>query len=502
MAAGKFDSRECRGRKPKDEERADFRVFACMARERSSASGPENAMDSQIVATLPAGYHVDRQYGVVYDRIPPRTDDLTRISGLHQREASLLNDHGIFCYGQIALWRHRELSRFADDLQIPLARVIDEGWVSQAREFCRERLSPGTGSSIGLFRTITALVCALLLGVLLVWVLASRQNSAIPGVMIAEVTRVKLPAAAVVQSVHVRPGEEVFTGQKLITLENTAHTAEMTEHQKLVREAERTVRRLEAQAVLEIESRRHELAYEIDEVRRRLQRQGGGRPLAESGPSTILFFSAKSASAIAKPALAALPAADNAARIRPAASSGVSRDPSRQADGNASTLQAELERLESLQAKLQENVEAAVGLIAARENLTEASEELQRLQTLEKETLLSSPNYGVVGAVDVHAGDEASAGRTVVRILHPDKRSVLVRLPASRLAELSVGEKVEVRFPGASGYEGRVSAISPMTETGEPSGDAGQRIAIRIEPSGRIWPTVPVGCEVQVYSWK
>ena len=475
---------------------------ACIAGERSSASEPEIAMDSQIVATLPAGYHVDRQYGVIYDRIPPRTDDLTCISGLHQRDASLLNDRGIFCFGQIALWRHRELSRFADDLQIPLARVIDEGWVSQARELCRERLSTVAGSSIGFFRTITALICALLLGVLLVWVLASRQHSAISGIMIAEVTRVKLPAAAVVQAVHVRPGDEVFTGQKLMTVENTEHTAKCVEQQKLVREVERTVRRLEAQAVLEIESRRQELAFEIDDLQRRLQRQGAGRPLAQTGSSEILFFSAKSASAPAIPALAALPNPENMVPVRPAAASGARRDPNRAAGVSTSGLQAELQRLESLQAKLQEHVEVAVGLAAAREDLAEANEKLQSLQTVEKDIVLSSPNYGLIGAVDVLAGDEASAGRTVIRILHPDKRSVLVRLPASRLAELSVGEKVEVQFPGASGFEGRVSAISPMAESADEVVGNDQRIAVRIDPSGRIWPAVPVGCEVQVYSWK
>lgn len=457
-------------------------------------------MDSQITATLPAGYHVDRQYGVVYDRIPSRKDDLTLIRGVHQREALLLNDHGIFCLGQIALWRHREISRFADDLQIPLARVIDESWVSQARDLCRERFSSGSGSSAGIFRTITALICALLLGVLLVWVLASRQNSAISGIMIAEVTRVKLPAAAVVQSVHVRPGEEVFTGQKLVTLQKTEHTAEISKQQKLVREAERTVRRLESQAVLEIESRRQELAFEIDDVQRRLQYQGGGRPLANSGPSSILFFSAKASPAIAKPAMAAVAPAGNTARILPAARSGASRDSKGAGAGSAESLRGELERLESLRSKLQEHVETAVGLSAAREHLTEAGEELQRLELLETEIELTSPNYGVVGAVDVLAGDEGAAGRTVVRILHQDKRSVLVRLPASRLAELSHGQKVEVRFPGSARYEGRVSAISPMAETAEEVGNGDQRIAIRIDPSGRIWPTVPMGCEVQVYS--
>ncbi|MFM7057475.1 MAG: efflux RND transporter periplasmic adaptor subunit [Planctomycetota bacterium] len=488
-------------------------------------------MDSPIVSTLPAGYQMDRQYGLIYDRIPARTDDLTRISGLQQREAALLNSQGVFCFGQIALWRHREQVRFAEELQIPFSRIVDEGWVSQARDLCRERRSAMAGFTAGSFRSLTTLICALLIGFLFVWLLASRQHAPLAGILIADVTQVRLPADALVQHVHVRPGDEVFTGQKLLTVENSALLADRIRQQKLVREAERAVQRLEAQALLERESRRAELAAATAGLQQDLLRQRGGRSLARTGAAGarggggILFFSASSKStplsAVSvmgqRPETRATGSPAPGPRIVAAASPTVLADPGRSngtatAKGNANAtgtagdasgseaLRTELARLESLQKNLDQHVEAAVGLTQAREVLLEVQEELQRLQTAETELLIPAPGYGLVGTVNAQVGDHLNSGSTVVRILHPDRRSVVVQLPGARLPELSPGEEVQVHFPGARGFTGRVSTISPMTSA--ESDGAETRIAVKIEPAGRIWPMVPVGCEVQVSSWK
>ncbi len=486
-------------------------------------------MESPIVSTLPAGYQMDRQYGLIYDRIPARTDDLTRISGLQQREAAHLNSQGVFCFGQIALWRHREQVRFAEVLQIPFSRIVDEGWVSQARELCRERRSTLGGFAGGGFRTLTTVLCALLIGVLFVWLLASRQYAPLAGILIADVTQVRVPAHALVQHVHVRPGDEVFTGQKLLTVENSALLADRIRQKKLVREAERTVQQLEAKALLERESLRAELSAAAGRLQQDLQRHHGGRNIVRAGVagggSGMLFFSASSkttplAAAPVKGQRLETKAVGTAGRVPgivAAASPVVLADPGRSSGasagkGNTNTdaiageadgseaLRAELTRLETLQKDLEQHVSAAVGLTQAREILREHMEELQRLQTAETELLIQAPGYGVVGTVSARAGDELNSGSTVVRILHQDRRSVVVQLPGSRLPELSPGEEVEVHFPGARGYAGRVSSISPMTAA--ESDGSEPRITVRIDPAGRIWPMVPIGCDVQVSSWK
>ena len=56
----------------------------------------DRAMESPIIATLPRGHHMDRQFGVVYNRAPAYADDLTQIDGVRTREAVLLNQMGIY----------------------------------------------------------------------------------------------------------------------------------------------------------------------------------------------------------------------------------------------------------------------------------------------------------------------------------------------------------------------------------------------------------------------
>ena len=96
----------------------------------------DGPMESPIIATLPRGHRMDRRFGVVFDIAPELSDDLTRIDGVRTREAVVLNQLGIYFWGQIALWRHREMSAIAEELQIPVGRIIDESWTELAKNLC------------------------------------------------------------------------------------------------------------------------------------------------------------------------------------------------------------------------------------------------------------------------------------------------------------------------------------------------------------------------------
>ena len=154
-------------------------------------------MDSPIIATLPAGHRMDRQFGVLFDHTPSYTDDLSQIEGIRAFEAALLNQQGVYCFGQIALWRHREMTSFASELQVPLARLIDEAWVPQARELCRQQMQPVRSSFPGtFFRTLTVIVCSLLAGVFVVWLLGQGKNQPLIGVLSADITSIQVPVSS------------------------------------------------------------------------------------------------------------------------------------------------------------------------------------------------------------------------------------------------------------------------------------------------------------------
>jgi multidrug resistance efflux pump len=502
-------------------------------------------MDSPIIATLPAGHRMDRQFGVLFDHTPSYTDDLSQIEGIRAFEAALLNQQGVYCFGQIALWRHREMTGFASELQVPLARLIDEAWVPQARELCRQQMQPVRSGFPGtFFRTLTVIVCSLLAGVFAVWLLGQGKNKPLIGVLSADITSIQVPVSSKLSEVHVRAGDEVFSGQPLVTLENTQQLSQVEECQKRLHDSERELKRLEAQAALEMEWRRRDLDADIAGVREHLAlletpafrgksglRSAAVRPrgtpatpasvrnssspkAANSSSGEILFFSgenkvtteatttvpdkqAASATKSTVPVqLVAVPVEDLSQAAAPIVSGNAQSIESPSED--AEKLRTELTRLEEVRSGLSSKIEDALGVTAAKECCTEFAEQLQSLRSTSAEVNLASPVYGIVGQVRGRCGDQLQSSEVVLRILHTDRRSVLVHLPTERVHEMSVGKEVELMFPGNQAFKGQVVEVPLMTETS--SEESESRTVVRIEPIGKIWPSVPIGCQIEVIS--
>ena len=502
-------------------------------------------MDSPIIATLPAGHRMDRLFGVLYDRTPAAADELTQIEGIRPLEAAALNEKGVYCFGQIALWRHREMSSFSTELQIPLARVIDEAWVAQARDFCRRKTLAAHSEFPGtFFRSLTVIVCALLAGWLVVWMIGQGKNRPLTGVLAADITSIRVPVASRLSTVHVRAGDEVFSGQPLMTVENTEQQPQIEDCQRQLQEAERELKRLEAQATIDAEWRRRDLDADIAGVREHLAFLEGPVPRArtgsrsalrtrgvpatqvslrtavagrtnDAGPSQILFFNgdkstaAKSDTATATPTLP-LTNSDPEIPVRliaaplddlsqaatappepaPALPANLVEDPE--------SLRAELTRLEEVRSGLKTRIEDALGVSAIRERCSELAEKLQTLQATSTEITLASPVYGIVGQVRGRTGDHLQSADVVLRILHTDRRSVVVQLPTTRVHEMSVGQEVELRFPGNQIYRGQVVEVPLMADA--PAESRETTTVVRVEPVGKIWPSVPIGCQVDVIS--
>jgi hypothetical protein len=53
-------------------------------------------------------------------------------------------------------------------------------------------------------------------------------------------------------------------------------------------------------------------------------------------------------------------------------------------------------------------------------------------------------------------------------------------------------------FPGNQPFRGQVVEMPLMTES--PAEDHESRTVVRIEPIGKIWPSVPIGCQIEVIS--
>lgn len=221
-------------------------------------------MESPIIAQLPRGHRMDRQFGVVYDITPERSDDLTLIDGIRTREVVMLNQLGIYLFGQIALWRQREVVAIAAELQVPESRIISEGWMDQAYAFCRRERRPLKADlPASVSRTVTLLVCGLMVGFLAIYFLKQQRNETLTGVLSADVTSVCVPSPARLTEVRVKPGDEVFSGQPLLTLEKLEHLELIAAQEKLVQNLQWEMRRIEALTAIEVDWRARDLDREI-----------------------------------------------------------------------------------------------------------------------------------------------------------------------------------------------------------------------------------------------
>ena len=491
-------------------------------------------MESPIIAQLPRGHRMDRQFGVVFDTAPEFSDDLTQIDGIRTREAVLLNQRGIYFWGQIALWRHRELAAIAEELQVPIGRIVDEGWTEQSRKLCHTMTSVQSLTlPASALRTVSLLACALLIGFLTVYLLGRHSNEPLTGILSADITTIRVPAASRLTSVQVKAGEEVFSGQPLLTLEKIEHVSFIETQERLVRELERELKRVEAQAAIELEWRTRDLDRELSSVRQRvamkeldgttasrvpsdkLTRPESGlsvigvssqtatqqKPAPRVHAGGIIFFSGASGQSSLVPKPVGIPIDQEPVRIVQVPRNTVISDSTTipASDGtDLQTLRSEQLRLEAVRASLPTVVSEAVGATNMRDQFADATRQLELMKSVSREVQVTSPVYGTVGQVRYRQGDDMQAGEIMLRILHTDRRYIMTYLPTRRVHEMRAGQEVELRFPGNEEFLGQVVDVPLLADLTGNSGDT--LAAVRIEQAGRLWPNVPVGSQIDVIS--
>lgn len=76
--------------------------------------------------------------GIVYRTPPAGADDLTRIPGIGELVAAWLRDCGVYRFRQIADWSMDNAQAFAVRLDLPVERILQEGWISKAAALAEE----------------------------------------------------------------------------------------------------------------------------------------------------------------------------------------------------------------------------------------------------------------------------------------------------------------------------------------------------------------------------
>lgn len=512
---------------------------------------------SPVLDQISHGYRIDRRYGLVFDRRPLGSDDLTLIRGIQTREAVQLNRLGVYQLAQIALWERREVAAFADELGMAVSSLLDERWVEQANELCyvpRSDQAVITKSEVlpaSFVRTATLLVFATMVGCIVVYWLNLQRDQAFQGVLSAEITSIRVPAPSRLLSAHVQAGDEVFTGQPLLTLEKTEHLAMIDDQGRRVQELRQQLQRAEAQASLDLEWRVRDVESEIVEMQTRahlIQEVKRGAPellrsvslptahpyggddaeiaydpqtvntarlnvkpvsashevIARSVPNGFMFFASSGASSpvpetensVPLPVSRAVP--QHAVPTgKPMARIAMANEPKRSAmlQLEAQTVQQRLARLEDLRLTLPEQVRRAAGVETLKSQLDENERKLKMMQELSRDVSVACPGYGRVGQVRYRVGDSMGAGEIMLKLLHTDRRFVTVNIPTSQIDRVQPGDQVDLIFPDDRTYAGRVTDL-PMIADVSVSGRTAA--SVRIEHMGRLWAEAPIGSHIEV----
>lgn len=475
--------------------------------------------------TLPTGYRIHPKLGTVYGSNPRSADDLTVIRGIDTRQAAGLNRLGIYFLEQIATWTESQAAAVADALGMSASTMSHNGWVAQARALTVAQQSapsvvraaplnqepplPASGA-----RTITLLVCALLIGCCGVMWLNRRDQEPMTGVLAAEITNLKVPADSKLLATHVTAGDQVFTGEILLTLEKTEHLRQLAAQSQRVRQLAEDLQKAQAKASLELKWRRQQLQQELSAVRSRAEFFQSVSP-QQVIPS--LTDGLKATASLDSVHTVSRPRDISQRRQRTINSllfiNGVSggstlntlplvvarqTSPDTQPgllDKEARDIEARLQQLEQLQEDLPAQVQLAAGVENLRLLHQEAQDKLSHMESLSRETVVLSPGYGTIGQIEFSDGDQMARDEVMVRILHTDRCYVIVHTPADRIGELRPGHHVTVKFQDHDECQGIVANF-PMVDS-QLAGTS-QISSVRVNATGRAWPTVRPGSTVQV----
>lgn len=164
--------------------------------------------------------------------------------------------------------------------------------------------------------------------------------------------------------------------------------------------------------------------------------------------------------------------------------------------------EARLRALAELEAKLPGEILKAAGVDEIELRLTEARVELARAEAVPVTFPLLSSAYGMLGTVRRQPGEVVAAEAPLVEVYDVARSHLVVQVPSRDLAKYAPDTEVELLFPGGERRTGRVESLRPEAihprEAGLLFGGEDALASIRVKPTGKLWPAVPVGAAVKV----
>ncbi|MCH2213059.1 MAG: hypothetical protein MK110_17275 [Fuerstiella sp.] len=493
-------------------------------------------MASNVLYPLSSGYRIDPQLGLVYDAVPRVSDDLTVIPAIGPRQAAGLNRLGVYFIEQVATWTDSQTAAVSDALSVPVSTTVRDCWRTQARTVLRAndelnstttpgdstiQPSPSPPLPASGSRTVTVLLCALLIGCFFVWSLNRHTTPAITGILAADITILRVPSDSRLLSSHVTAGDEVFTGEILLTVEESEPGEQIDQQRQHVQKLDEELQRAKTKATLELEWRIEQLDLDVLESKRRAQffrefypSPTGHQPavtidydtwlplqvctVSKSNPGSVISYPKDPLLFIngitGTTTLNSL-SADSLQGLR-------SKHPT-PADTNVDLFQLEVQNLEARieqltrrRSHLPAQINRATGVELLQSEFDAAKKRYTQMKNLSRNTNVLCPNYGRITQLQFREGDNMRRGDVMLKIVHTDRPYIILKAPVESINKLVPNTQLTVLFPGHDPCQGIVTEVPAVTA--RQMSDGGDVASVRVEPTGRKWPRPAVGTRVDI----
>ena len=158
-----------------------------------------------------------------------------------------------------------------------------------------------------------------------------------------------------------------------------------------------------------------------------------------------------------------------------------------------------LQELELQKTRLLEKVKQANGLSEVEIQLSQAKAELEELKRRQARQQVYSIDQGTITNYRHRPGEQIAAGEVIAELYQMNEAYIVAHIPCSAMHKFELESTVKCLFPNG---EKRTGVVTHVAITTQQTTDAAQgntpTVPVRIEQTGALWPSIPVGGRVRI----
>lgn len=360
--------------------------------------------------------------------------------------------------------------------------------------------SPHTGRTSWL-RVLLFGGAALLAGMALSGRLQQPVANSQKGTLQAKTTVIAAGRPARIAELLVAEGETVAPGTPLLRLSDDRLSARIAAQKQEVEAREVELKKVQAQAEVDLKWRQRELQAEVLEtqlksagfLKEKINRQVEQLAWKEQLTTVSLASSNSVTEGLVRP-LSFLNEPPNPARLQVLLKEDAAASAIEALDVQIKLCEDRMAELKQLGETLEGKIRTSSGVDLAEMKIQQARTELKTLEDQLPGLTIASEGHGRVGLWAKQIGDTVAAGETIVEVHDQDQRFLMLNVPSAMAGEYRPGVKLSLIFPGQERLAGTVTEVGPQTLRNSPE----PMVPVRITSIGRIWPDLPIGTGVIV----